>query len=128
MVSSTDSDYKSVVLAEDIYFKYNLEDLGDPVGEKNDKEAREGAGDHFLTFFLRFFVGGSGQHGETTHDEHAKEDETGDGHKSGKKTIDDATKAVAGCDANGPIVVAVGDVLGENFANHILSSVVPDDT
>ncbi len=40
------------LLTQNVNFKYHLEDLGDPVGEKDDEEAGKSAGDHFFTFFL----------------------------------------------------------------------------
>lgn len=103
-------------LTEDVDFEDNLEDLGDPVGEEDDKEAGEGAGDHFFAFFLGFFVGGACEHGESTHDEHAKEDEAGDGHKSGEKGVDDTTQAiVAAFETDGSIVGGVVDKLSHIY-------------
>ena len=81
-------------LTEYVYLKYHLEDLGDPVGGKDDKEADEGTGDHFFAFFLGFFVGGAGEHGEAAHDQHTKEDEPGDSQEVGKETTDDPAKGV----------------------------------
>lgn len=39
-------------LGKDVDFEDDLEDLGDPVGGKDDEETNEGTSDHFFTFFL----------------------------------------------------------------------------
>lgn len=68
--------------------------MGNPVGEEDDKEAGEGAGNHFFTFFLRLFVGRAGEHSEATHDQHAKEDETSDRQEGGEEAVYDTTNGV----------------------------------
>ncbi len=59
LVSRSQFSFLKDLLREYIDFEDDLEDLGDPIGEEDDKEAREGASDHFFTFFLSFFVSGA---------------------------------------------------------------------
>lgn len=71
-----------------IHLKYYLEDLGDPVGEENDKKANNSAGDLFFAFFLRLFISCPCEHGKSSHDKHAKENEAGEGEYIGQKAAE----------------------------------------
>ncbi len=78
-------------LGDNVDFEDDLKDLGEPVGDKDNDKTGQGRGDHFFTLFLRLFVGGSGQHGKTTEDEHAKKDEAGEGENVGEEGVGNGT-------------------------------------
>jgi hypothetical protein len=85
------------VLGKDVDFEDNLEDLRDPVREENNGKASQRAGNHFLAFFLGFFIGCACEHSESTHDEHAKKNNSRELKNGGKEAVGDATKTTAGC-------------------------------
>lgn len=93
-----------------------MEDLGDPVGEEDDDKAGDGTGDHFFTFFLGFFVGGTSEHGKATHNKHAKENKAGKGEDCWEDETNNCSnvrvaKFVAECGIVGTVI----NVLGMDF-------------
>ena len=66
----------SCVELDDVEAEDDFEDLDDPVAWKQDDEANDCPGDSLFAFGLTFWVGGVGEHGEATTDEHNKEEDS----------------------------------------------------
>lgn len=64
--------------------KNDFNDLGEPVGGEDNKETQDSSSEAGLTGVGRFGITGGGEHLETTPDEHAEENETGDDHDVGQ--------------------------------------------
>lgn len=69
--------------------KDDFKNLSEPIGGENDDKANNSCSDALFARFGFFGVGSSGEHGETTGNEHGKEDEAGYGKEVGEEGVDD---------------------------------------